>query len=62
MIKLTREELKKAGWKSNEEREKALKSIAKDFAKYLMNTSPAFQIREIDKDVNAEKFNKVAKK
>ena len=46
MIKLTREELKKAGWKSNEEREKALKNIAKDFAKYLVNTSPAFQIRE----------------
>ena len=44
-MKLTKEELKKYGWKSNKERSDALKSIAKNMTKYIMNTSPAFKLK-----------------
>ena len=44
-MKLTKAELKKYGWKSNEERSDALKRIARDMAKYIMDTSPAFRIK-----------------
>jgi len=42
---LTKEELKKYGWKSNKERNDALKKIARDMGKYIMNTSPAFKLK-----------------
>ena len=42
---LTKAELKKYGWKSNKERSDALKKIARDMGKYIMETSPAFRIK-----------------
>ena len=44
-MELTKEELKKYGWKSNKERNEALKRIARDMGKYIMNTSPAFKLK-----------------
>jgi len=43
---LTKEELKKSGWKSNAERSKALKRLSKKMASYIVNTSPAFKINK----------------
>ena len=44
-MELTKEELKKYGWKSNNERNESLKRIARDMGKYIMNTSPAFKLK-----------------
>jgi len=43
-MKLTKEELQRAGWNSNEERSAALHKIAKDLAKYIIDTSPALRM------------------
>lgn len=45
-MKLTKEELKKYGWKSNAQRQRVLKGLAKKMAKYIMDTSPAFKINQ----------------
>ncbi len=45
-MKLTKEELKRYGWKSNAQRQRVLKGLAKKMAKYIINTSPAFKVNQ----------------
>lgn len=45
-MELTKKELAKLGWKSNKEREDAIKSISQNLSKYIMDTSPSFRLTD----------------